>query len=162
MLAAALNRSGGGLACGVIQWEPPVFEQPFELWREDGVLHMVLANAARFRMREMKEVIRLIAAMDRSGRTPVLIDHAPDVVVEDDARALLVRVCRAQGHPVVVYTASPQCQAQLDLFQQVHKPRFPFKVCRTRLAAWRWARERVQLEAIGLPLSPPGKEPWAP
>lgn len=145
-----------------MQWEPPVFEQPFELWREDGVLHLVLAQGARFRMRQMKEVVRLVAAMDSTGRTPVLIDHAPDVAVEDDARALLVRVCRAQGHPVVVYTTNAQTQGQLELFRQVHKPRFPFRVCRTRLAAWRWARERVQLEAVRLPLSPSDGESWPP
>jgi hypothetical protein len=132
----------------MLQWESPVFEQPFELWRDDGVLHLVLLEGAQLRPKVMKEMIRLVAAMDATGRVPVLIDHAPGVAVDDIARALLVRVCRAQGHPVAVYTANPQCRGQLEFFRQVHRPRFPFRVFDSRNEAWRWARERSQIEAV--------------
>ncbi len=134
----------------MIQWEPPVFEQPFELWRDEGLLHLVLAERARMAMREMKEVLRLIAAMDRSGAAPVLIDHAPHVLVDDDARRLLTRVCRAQGHPVVVYCADARTRDELERFRALHRPRFPFKVFASRHEAWRWARERQQLRQAGL------------
>lgn len=135
---------------GMNEWEPPVFEQPFELWRDAGVLHLVLANRAHLRRQEMKEMVRLIGAMDGSGRVPVMIDHAPDVQVDDDARALLVRVCRAQGHPVVVYTKSSACMRQLELFRQVHRPRFPFQVAGSREEAWSWAvRHLEQVEVPG-------------
>ncbi|MCB9184722.1 MAG: hypothetical protein H6591_12495 [Flavobacteriales bacterium] len=129
---------------GVNMWEPPVFQQPFELWRDTGVLHLVLADHAYLRRQEMKEMIRLIGALDGTGRVPVMIDHAPDVAIEDDARALLVRICRAQGHPVVVYTTSTVCQRQLELFRQVHRPRFPFHVAASREEAWSWSRMRIQ------------------
>lgn len=134
----------------MFQWEPPVFDQPFELWRDEGVLHLVLADGARMRMREMKELLRLIAAMDRSTRAPVLIDHAPGVTVTDEARRLLTRVCRAQGHPVVVYSADARTRDELERFRAVHRPQFPFKVCAARQEAWRWARERQQLQKAGL------------
>lgn len=136
------------LACRMLQWEPPAFEQPFELWRDEGVLHLVLLEGAQLQPKVMKEMIRLMAAMDATGRVPVLIDHAPGVAVDDSARALLVRVCRAQGHPVAVYTANPQCRGQLEFFRQVHRPRFPFRVFDSRNEAWRWARERLQIEAV--------------
>lgn len=129
----------------MIQWEPPVFDSPFELWREEGLLHLVLAKGGRVSVRHMKEMIRLIAALDRSGRAPVMIDHAPGVVVEEPARALLTRVCRHQGHPVGVYSTDPACRNQLDVFRQVHRPAFPFRVFENREEAYRWARERRQL-----------------
>lgn len=129
-------------------WEPPAFEQPFELWRDDSVLHLALMRRARLTTGVMKEMIRLVAAMDASGRVPVLIDHAPEVVVEEPARALLVRVCRSQGHPVAVYSESAQCRAQLDVFRQVHKPRFPFREFSSRDEAWRWAQACAQISAV--------------
>lgn len=134
----------------MFQWEPPVFEQPFELWRDEGVLHLALADGARMGTRELKELLRLIGAMDRGGRTPVLIDHAPGVAVHDDARRLLARVCRAQGHPVVVHTADPRTRDELERFRAVYRPQFPFKVCGNVQEAWRWARERQQLREAGL------------
>lgn len=132
----------------MLQWEPPAFEQPFELWRDDGVLHLVLVEGAQLKTKVMKEMIRLVAALDSTGSVPVLIDHAPGVAVDESARQLLVRVCRAQGHPVVVYTTSQQCRSQLEFFRQVHRPRFPFRVFDSRNEAWRWARERLQIEAV--------------
>ncbi len=80
----------------MLRWDAPAFGPPFELWREEGILHLVLAPGAQLRTSDMKELIRLIAAMDRGGRTPVMIDHATGVVVPDDARRLLTRVCSAQ------------------------------------------------------------------
>jgi len=131
-----------------MQWEPPVFRPPFELWRDDGVLHLSLTEGARLSVKVMKEMVRLVAAIDRVGRTPVLIDHAPGATVDDDARALLVRVCRAQGHPVVVYSANQHCRAQVEFFLQVHRPRFPLRVFASRKDASRWAREFQQVEVI--------------
>ncbi|HRH36946.1 MAG TPA: hypothetical protein PK760_01290 [Flavobacteriales bacterium] len=130
-----------------MQWEGPVFKQPFELWRDEGVLHLVLASHAHLRTNEMKEMIRLIAAMDPSGGTPVLIDHAPEVVVDVDARRMLTRACKAQGHPIVVYTESAQCKRQLDLFRQVNRPAFPFAIFNTREEAFHWALERMPAHA---------------
>jgi len=132
----------------MLQWEAPAFESPFELWREEGVLHLVLAKGGRMRAGHMKEILRLIAALDRGGRAPVMIDHAEGVVVEEDARRLLTRVCRAQGHPVAVYSLDHACRSALEMFRQVHKPGFPFRVFQHREEAFRWARERRQLSAL--------------
>lgn len=131
-----------------MNWDPPVFHPPFELWRDDGVLQISLTEGARLSVAVMKEMVRLVAAMDRGGRAPVLIDHAHGVAVDDDARALLVRVCRSQGHPVVVYAASEPCRNQVELFRQVHRPGFPLRVFASRKDAWRCAREFQQVELI--------------
>ena len=51
----------------MLNWEKPAFSSPFELWKEDGVLFLVLASGATMQVRDMKEVIRLIAAALSDG-----------------------------------------------------------------------------------------------
>jgi len=126
----------------------PVFDQPFELWREDGVLHLVLGMGAQVRIYDMKEFIRLVAALDRSGNSPVLIEHARGANVAEDARMLLRRVCGAQGHPVGLLAMDPEGRAQAEIFKILERPAFPFRVFARRDEAWRWVRERRQLAAL--------------
>lgn len=126
----------------MIPWERPVFDQPFELWREEGVLHLVLAEGAQVKVDHMKEFIRLVAALDRSGITPVLMDYAAHVVVDDPARSLLRRVCGAQGHPVAILVKDPVGRAQAELFKHVERPAFPFRIFDSRESAFLWTCER--------------------
>ena len=126
----------------------PVFDQPFELWREDGVLHLVLGMGAQVRISDMKEFIRLVAALDRSGNSPVLIEHARGANLAEDARMLLRRVCGAQGHPVGLLAMDPEGRAQAEIFKILERPAFPFRVFERRDEAWRWVRERRQLAAL--------------
>ncbi len=120
----------------------PVFEHPFELWREDGVLRLVLARGAQVDLQHMKEFIRLVAALDTTGSTPVLMEYPAQVLVADNARALLRRVCGAQGHPVALLVADDGGRAQAELFKYVERPSFPFRIFDQREEAERWARER--------------------
>jgi len=132
----------------MLEHERTTFEPPFELWREDGVLHLVMAKGARVQVRDMKEFIRLVAALDRTGRSPVLMEYAQHVVVEDGARALLSRVCGAQGHPVALFAMDHSSRSQAELFKHVERPAFPFRVFGHRQDAFRWARERRQLAEL--------------
>lgn len=129
----------------MLAWEKPAFGSPFELWREDGILHLVLAKGARMSIGDMKEMIRLIAAMDPEGRSPVLLEYPEGVQVEESARDLLRRVCGAQGHPVAFFTHDLNSRLQGELFKRMHKPSFPFRVFSWRDEACRWVRERRQL-----------------
>ena len=133
---------------GVHTWERPAFDSPFELWREEGFLHLVLARSAQVGVPQMKEMIRLIGVMDPTGRAPVMLEYNALVAVTEDARKLLRRVCGAQGHPVALYTTDLECRLQGELFKQVHRPVFPFRVFGRREEGFRWARERVQLSEI--------------
>ncbi len=128
--------------------ERTTFDPPFELWREDGLLHLVTAKGARVQVRDMKEFIRLVGALDRTGRSPVLMEYAEHVIVEDRARALLRRVCGAQGHPVALFANDPTSRNQAELFKHVERPAFPFRVFALREEAFRWARERRQLAEL--------------
>ncbi len=134
--------------------ERPVFDCPFELWREDGVLHLVLRNGSELDIRNLKELMRLIAAMDPDGRAPVLMECRDEVHVEEDARVLLCRACGKQGHPVALFTTDLQCRLQGELFKQVQRPAFPFRVFGWRDEALRWVRERRQLTVLGTPHAP--------
>lgn len=122
--------------------ERPAFEQPFELWREGGMLHLVLAKGARVDRQQMKEFIRLIAALDPSGAKPVVMEYPAHVVVAQDARVLLRRVCGAQGHPVALLALDAGGRAQAELFKHMERPAFPFQVFDRSDAAFAWARER--------------------
>jgi hypothetical protein len=132
----------------MLNWEKPAFSSPFELWKEEGVLFLVLASGATMQVRDMKEVIRLIAALDPSARAPVLLEYPEGVTVEPMARNLLRRVCGAQGHPVAFFTIDPHSRRQGELFKQVQRPAFPFRVFERREQAYNWARERLQRKEL--------------
>ena len=129
----------------MIQWERPVFSSPFELWKEEGVLFLVLQPGATMKTQDMKEVIRLIAALDRSGKAPVFLEYPGNFAVQPGARDLLRRVCGAQGHPVAFYTTDPVSRQQGEYFKEVQRPAFPFRVFQLRDQAFAWTRERLQL-----------------
>ncbi len=132
----------------MLSWEKRAFRSPFELWKDDGILHLVLSPGATMRTRDMKELIRLISALDPTRRSPVLLEYPAGVVVQEEARQLLRRVCGAQGHPVAFFTTDLQARLQGVLFKQVHQPAFPFRVFGWREEAYRWARERRQLTEL--------------
>ncbi len=129
-------------------WTRPAFGSPFELWREDDVLHLVLAKQAHMGLADMKELIRLVSAMDTSGRTPVLLEYPEGVEVTEDARRMLRRACREQGHPVAFFSNDHHGRAQGELFKRMHAPAFPFRVFAWHADAFRWARERRQLTVL--------------
>ena len=129
----------------------PVFEHPFELWRDDGVLRLVLARGAQVDLQHMKEFIRLVAALDPTGSTPVLMEYPVHVQVADNARALLRRVCGAQGHPVALVVADAGGRAQAELFKYVERPSFPFRIFDHREEAERWARGRRSTATVHAP-----------
>lgn len=138
------GRMGVEYEVGCAMQEPghSPFEQPFELWRENGLLHFVLAPGARVDTRHMKEFIRLVAALDRSGRAPVVMEFNAQAVVADEARALLRRVCGEQGHPVAVLALDLPGRKQAELFKYMERPAFPFQVFGSRPEAERWASDR--------------------
>lgn len=129
----------------MIAWEKPAFGSPFELWREDGLLHLVMAKGARLQTRDMKEMIRLIAALDPAGSAPVLLEFPEMAIAEEPAQALLKRVCKAHGHPVAFFTHDVNCRRQGITFQKMSKPEFPFRVFEWRPDALLWAQQHLEV-----------------
>lgn len=145
----------------MFDWEPPPLSQPFELWRDERAVHVALADGARVGLKEVKEIIRLVGAMDRSGSEPVLVGHAPGAVVDEGAQRLLARACAMHHRPVAVHCSDARTRDALERFRLIWRPRFAFKVFATRSEAWRWARQRQQLADAGL-LEPGPAGPSAP
>lgn len=125
--------------------------RPFELWREEGRLHLHLANGARIGLREMKELLRLIEALDPERCCPVLYWQDELVQVDSAARDLLRRACRGPGRAVGFVVRDVADRVQGNFFVRFHRPRFPFRVCTDRDDALRWFRERMQAAKLGLP-----------
>jgi hypothetical protein len=134
--------------CGMIPWEKPAFDSPYELWREEGLVFLVLAGHVELGLREMKEMIRQIAAIDADGTAPIIMECRHGAHVGEDARNLVCRACGQKGHPVALLTTDLDIRLQGEVFKQVQQPHFPFRVFSTRNEATRWARERRQLKVI--------------
>ncbi|MFN3875229.1 MAG: hypothetical protein ACK4L7_04875 [Flavobacteriales bacterium] len=134
----------------MFRWEPPSLSRPFELWRDGCVVHVAIAEGARLGSNEMKEIIRLVAALDRSGGEPVLVGYAPGAAADEAAQRLLMRVCGKQGRPVAVHCSDGPAREALERLRLLCRPRFAFKVFETRPEAWKWARQRQQLAGWGL------------
>ena len=66
---------------------------PFELWREGGVIHIQFLRDARLDVPMVKELLRVLEAVDPTGRAPVLVEHENRVQLEPEAAALLRRSC---------------------------------------------------------------------
>lgn len=122
----------------------PVPGSSFELWRDEGVLHLTLAKGARLSSREMKELLRLVAALDPGGSTPVLVACGEQVVVDEGARLLLRKSCDAPVRSVALFTTDLEMRLQGELFKRLQRPVFPFRVFGWREDAWRWVCERRQ------------------
>jgi hypothetical protein len=129
-------------------WQRPAFGSPFELWLEEDVLHLVLAKRMRMGTAGIKELIRLVTAMDTSGTRPVLIECPDDVAVGDDGWRLLRRACRAHRHAIAFVAIGHPGRAQGELFKRMQATSVPVRVFTWRADAFRWARERRQLAML--------------
>ncbi|HOP43546.1 MAG TPA: hypothetical protein PLA11_08490 [Flavobacteriales bacterium] len=125
--------------------------RPFELWREQDRLHLHLASGTRVGVREMKELLRLIEALDPGRMCPVLYWQDELVQVDVRARDLLRRACRGQGRAVGFVVRDVADRVQGNFFQRFHRPRFPFRLCHDQEDALRWFRERRQAIQLGMP-----------
>lgn len=132
----------------MLRWERPAFGSSFELWREDGVLHLVFTAGARITTHEMKELLRLSAAMDPADQAPVLVECREQVVVEERATALLRRACSTSKRSVALLAQDLDVRLQGEVFKRLQRPSFHFRLFAWREDAYRWVRERKQLSEL--------------
>ncbi len=112
---------------------------PYELWREDGILHLILNRTARIGMHEIKEILRIIKALDPVNMHPVMVLSDASANISNDARRLLQRSCRGDLKRSVAYVAgSFSDRISGDLFALVSRPTFPFKLVGTSNDAFKW------------------------
>ncbi len=134
----------------MIPVERSAFGSSFELWRQDGVLHLVLAKGACLDTKGMKELLRLAAVLDPKADASILVECAEQVIIPLDARMLMQRSCTGAQRSVAFVTADLEMRLQGELFKRLQRPVFPFRVFGWREDAWRWLRERKQLRDLNL------------
>ena len=111
---------------------------PFELWREDGVLRLVFTSKANIDLAQMKEVMRLMSALDPKARTPILLETGRAVNVTDRAKTLLTRSSSAQCRRVGYLAHGPADRQQGEVFKHLYRPHIPFKVFHKPADALNW------------------------
>jgi len=134
----------------MIPMERSNFGSSFEMWRQDGVLHLVLAKGACLDLQGMKELLRLAAVLDPQAGTSVLVECGEQVTIPEEARMLMRRSCKDPQRSVAFVTSDLEMRLQGELFKRLQGPRFPFRVFSWREDAVRWVRERKQLRDLEL------------
>ncbi|MBK7553406.1 MAG: hypothetical protein IPI55_02065 [Flavobacteriales bacterium] len=69
---------------------------PFEIWREEGVMRVVMGQFMRIGVSEVKEIIRVLGVIDDTGSDPVVLELEEHVRVSPDARCSSPAAARAQ------------------------------------------------------------------
>ena len=120
--------------------EAIALEAPFELWREENVLHLTLGSSTSIGMVEMKEALRLVSAMDPVCERTVLVHSDGNVSISADARSLLSRSCKGDLRRSVAFVAETlSSKITGDMFSLINRPQFPFKVVGSVREALRWS-----------------------
>lgn len=111
---------------------------PFEVWEQDGVLHLLLGNAVPIDAWMMKEILRCLHQLDPIGGEPVMVQQREVARMTPDAKSFLVRVCRSELRPVAFIAPDLPDRIQGDFFARFHKPAFPFRVFAVPEHAFDW------------------------
>jgi hypothetical protein len=119
--------------------DPLVLNAPYELWREDGVLNLFLNRSAQIGLLEIKEILRIVSAMDPVSAHPVMVVSDTNATISNDARVLLMRSCKGKMKRTVAYVADSLSERiSGDMFALLHRPSFPFKVFGSAREAAGW------------------------
>jgi len=132
---------------GMFEPDVPALRSSFELWREEGVIRLVMAPGTDMQVRDMKELLRLVRALDPASKAPLLLE-CDGCLVRPEALALLRRVRQAYALPVALCTRDPLVRYRAAQLGDAHGSSFQFKLFEDRSQALVWARERVQLVEI--------------
>jgi hypothetical protein len=111
---------------------------PFEIWREDGVIHLLLTHSSRIDAPVIKEILRVIGAVDPGGRSPVLVEQEDRAVLEEGARSLLHRVHHRPSRPVAFVANDLADRTAGELLGRYFHDRFPFRTFAWKVDALHW------------------------
>jgi len=92
-------------------------------------------------MWEIKEILRLVRALDPVREHPILVHAETNANVSNDARLLLMRSCKGDLKRTVGFVANTLSERiSGDMFALLHRPSFPFKVFSSRTEAFSWLK----------------------
>ncbi len=122
-----------------MQQDPPVPERAaFEVWKEDGLVRLVLGNAAPIEPLGMKEILHALHGLDPLGVAPVMVEQEELVRMSPDAKNFLARFCSQDKRPVAFMAYDLPDRIQGEFFARFHKPTFPFRVFAAQDEALSW------------------------
>lgn len=113
---------------------------PYELERQEDVLRIAFRAAYQVDPLQMKEILRLVAALDPAVQAAVVVDCPAGLTVTEETRALLARACRSACRPVAIATPELDLRLQAQVFKVVHRPGFPMRVFSSYAEALQWVR----------------------
>ncbi len=113
---------------------------PFELERENGVVHLTFRSAFHVGVAQLKEILRLLSALDPTVHVPLVVLCPGGLELAEPARGMLARACRAGCRPVAIATPELDMRLQAEVFRMVHRPAFPFRVFHSVDDALGWLR----------------------
>jgi hypothetical protein len=113
---------------------PPVFN----VYDEDGVIHLVLGHTDTIDPWVMKEILRALHRVDPVGGAPVMVEQHDVVRMTPDAKFFLARICEQHIRPVAYMAYDLPERIQGEFFLRFHKPRFPFRVFNAHDEALKW------------------------
>jgi hypothetical protein len=123
---------------GVLEPNAHPISAPYELWEQDGLLHLVLGNALPIDAWMMKDILRSVNQLDPIGGEPIIVEQMELTRMTADAKTFLVRVCRSNLRPVAFMAYDLPERIQGEFFAQFHRPVFPFRVFAAREHAMAW------------------------
>lgn len=126
------------IAFGAMEPNAHPTSAPYELWEQDGVLHLILGNAVPIDAWMMKDILRAVHFLDPVGGEPIMVEQQELVRMSAEAKAFLARVCRSDVRPVAFMAYDLPDRIQGDFFARFHKPSFPFRVFGAREHAREW------------------------
>ncbi len=137
------------IACGVLNDETAYARAPFGIWEEDGLLRLVLCNAAPIDVWAMKDILRAVHRFDPVGGAPVMVEQEELVRMTPEAKVFLARICHNDQRPVAFMAYDLPDRIQGEFFLRFHKPAFPFRVFAVQEDAQQWlARYSSGLRAV--------------
>lgn len=111
---------------------------PFEIWREEGVIRLVLTRGAHLDVPALKELLRVLGAVDPHGSAPVLVEHEERARMDERARELLRRMHHSPARPVAYMANDLEDRVQGAMLGRVYDRLFPFRAFVWKEEALRW------------------------
>ena len=116
------------------------FSNPFELWREDGILRLVISSDVIISVHEVKEWMRLLSALDPRCEAPLLVEQQGDLRLAGHAWEFAIRCGNVDSRSMALLVRDARSRALANLFLRSFDTAFPISVFSQEKTAMRWCR----------------------
>lgn len=104
------------------------------------MIHIQFLRDARLDVPMVKELLRVLEAVDPTGRAPVLVEHENRVQLEPEAAALLRRSCERPSRPLAWMARDRAEVLEGEMHARQFHAHFPMRTFTWREEAMRWIK----------------------